>query len=326
MKYSIKGLLLSVFLMISFVGYAQDVDPTETEIKEAKKNIVDTVDGWKTNGMFSTNFTQTSFSNWASGGQNSVSVGLLFNYNALYRKKKAVWENHLDLAYGSLKQGGRKAWWKTDDNIDFVSKYGRKIKKSWYYGGLLNFKSQFADGYDYPNDSTKISSLFAPAYLLAAAGFDYNKSKNFSVFIAPFTARMIFVMDPLLANQGAFGVEPAVVDTAGNVITPGKTFRLESGGYIRVFHSVDVMENVTLQNKVWLFSNYLDHPENIDISWEMLLKMKVNKYITATLSTHLLYDDNIKVAVDDNKDGVIDAYGPRLQFKEVLGIGLSYSF
>jgi hypothetical protein len=75
-----------------------------------------------------------------------------------------------------------------------------------------------------------------------------------------------------------------------------------------------------------LFSDYLENPQNIDASWEVLISMKVNKYISTTLSTHLLYDDDIDIAVDTNNDGITDRFVPRTQFKEVLGVGFSYKF
>jgi hypothetical protein len=54
--------------------------------------------------------------------------------------------------------------------------------------------------------------------------------------------------------------------------------------------------------------------------------MKVNKYITVNFTTHLIYDHDIKIAVDNNDDGVVDATGARTQFKQVLAVGFSYKF
>nr|MBP9083784.1 DUF3078 domain-containing protein [Bacteroidia bacterium] len=95
---------------------------------------------------------------------------------------------------------------------------------------------------------------------------------------------------------------------------------------IRALYKKDIIENVNLQTKLELFSNYLEDPQNIDVNWEVLISMKVNKYITATLATQLIYDDNTIIAVDNNSDGIIDEAGPRTQFKEVLGVGFSYKF
>jgi hypothetical protein len=178
----------------------------------------------------------------------------------------------------------------------------------------LNFKTQLANGYNYPNDSDKISGFMAPGYLLGAIGLDYKPNDNFAVFLAPLTLKVTFVTDDTLAAAGAFGVDP------------GDHFKNEFGGYLRAFLKKDVMENITFQTKLDLFSNYLHNPQNIDVSWECLLSMKVNKFISATLSTHLVYDDDVDIAVDNNDDDVPDEYGPRVQFKEVLAVGFSVKF
>lgn len=83
---------------------------------------------------------------------------------------------------------------------------------------------------------------------------------------------------------------------------------------------------MNFKTKLELFSNYLNNPQNIDVNWETLLSMKVNKYISATFSTTLIYDHDINIPVDKNNDGVVEKAGPRVQFREVLGVGLSYKF
>lgn len=297
-----------------------------TEAEEVlKKQNNDTLEGWKTGGVFSASFTQVSLTNWAAGGQNAVSLNTILNVFANYKKGKMSWDNSLDLGYGFLQQGGQGVR-KTDDNIDFTSKYGRKVYKDWYYAGLINFKSQMTAGYNYPNDSIVISNLLAPGYILGAIGMDFKPNKVFSMFLSPITTKMTIVRDQTLANAGAFGVDAAVKDTLGQIVAKGKMFRAEYGGYIRVILTKEIMENANLQTKLELFSNYANNPENIDINWEILVAMKVNKYLSATISTQLKYDDDIEIAVDRNNDGKIDGMGQRLQIKEVLGIGLTVKF
>jgi hypothetical protein len=159
-----------------------------------------------------------------------------------------------------------------------------------------------------------------------AIGIDYRPNNIWTAFIAPVTLKTTIVADQNLANAGAYGVTGAEYDDLGNLVTKGKTIRNEFGGYLRFKYQKDIITNVNLQTKVDLFSNYLHNPQNIDVNWQVLLAMKVNKYITATLSTHLIYDDDIDIAVDTNNDGITDKTGPRTQFKEVFGIGFSYKF
>ena len=171
----------------------------------------------------------------------------------------------------------------------------------------------------------------APGYVIGAVGVDYKPNKYLSFFISPATSKNTFVNDVDLANAGAFGVRGAELDTAGNVITPGEKFRTEIGGYIRfIFQKNDFeakfLKNVSIMSKLDLFSNYLDRPENIDVNWETLITMKINEILSVSISTQLIYDDDIDIQVDNNGDGVIDAVGPRVQFKEILGVGVAYNF
>lgn len=283
--------------------------------KQLKTQVVDSVEGWKSGGMINLNLSQTSLTNWAAGGQSSIAMNGLLNLHNQYKKGNELWENFLDLAYGTMKQG-KENWWKTDDKISFTSKYGHKAANNFYVAGLADFKTQFSKGYNYPNDSVMISRFMAPGYLLVAAGVEYRPSDNFNFFIAPFTGKFTFVMDQALSDSGAFGVNR------------GETVYSEFGGYARLFAKKDLMENISIQTNLDLFSNYLNNPGNIDINWKVLLSMKVNKYFSATISTDMIYDDDIKIVEDKNDNGIVESgeKGPRLQFKEVLAIGIAYKF
>ena len=305
-----KKILFSIFTFVAVASFAQTTDG-EDKLRAQTK---DTTLGWKKGGVANLGFSQTSLTNWAAGGESSVAVNGLLSLYATKTMANAVWENNLDFGYGLLQQGQGATWRKTDDRIDLTSKLGKKIKENWYAAGLLNFKTQWTDGFNYPNDVDPISGLMAPGYLILALGAEYRPSDNFSLFLAPATSKNTFVLNQTLSDAGAFGV------------TPGESFRSEFGGYIRMNYKRDIMENVGFQTKLELFSNYFNNPQNIDVSWETLISMKVNKYISATVGTHLLYDHDINIAVDSDSDGIPEAYGPRVQFKQFLNIGLNYKF
>lgn len=285
----------------------------------------DTSRTWKTGGVFSLNLSQVALSNWLAGGQNSSSANSLFNMFINYKKNSFTWDNNIDLGYGMLKQN-QQNFVKTDDHIDISSKIGKSAFKRWYYSTLLNFKTQFSAGYNYPNDTVRISDFMAPGYGLLALGLDFKPNDDFTVLVAPVTAKFTVVGAQSLANAGAFGVDPAVFDDAGNMVRPGDNLRTEAGGYVKIALKKRLMENVSVQVKTDLFSNYLKEPENIDVASELLVSLKVNKYISATILCNLIYDDDVRIPVDDNDDGVIDREGPRTQFKEVLAVGFSYKF
>ena len=269
----------------------------------------DTLVGWRKGGTLGINFNQIAVNNWVAGGQNAITITTLANFNAKYKRDRIEWESTLDLAYG-LNRREAEGTQKTDDKIDLASKLGYSLGNKWFLTGLLNFKSQFAAGFNYPNDSVKISDFMAPGYLTVSAGFDYKPSDFFSVYLSPLTGKFTFVNNTQLSNDGAFGVDP------------GDKFRAELGGYIRIQLNKDIWENVNLQTRAEFFSNYSENPGNIDVFWETLISMKVNDFLSASITATLIYDDDI--LIDKNGDGT--ATSPGTQFKEVLGIGLNYKF
>ncbi|MBK9591792.1 MAG: DUF3078 domain-containing protein [Crocinitomicaceae bacterium] len=302
-------------------GFAQVTDK-EADLKGIQ---IDTLDGWKKGGFVALNISQVGLTNWAGGGQSSIALSGIVSLYGNLKRGNSAWDNSLDLGYGILRQGsgiGLKngVFLKTDDKIDIVSKYGRRASEKWFYAGLINFNTQSTPGFNYPNDSIAISRFLAPAYLLGAIGMDYKPNDAFTAFLSPFTMKATFVNDDSLAYVGAYGVEKATFDDLGNIIDPGKKFRMEYGGYVRLSYKKSFMENITLTTKLSLFSNYANNPQNIDVNWETLLELKVNKFISATISTHLLYDDDISIT--DSKGKV----GPRTQFKEVIGVGFAYKW
>jgi hypothetical protein len=305
-----------VIVILIFSGSVLFAQVTEVE-KTLKAVETDTISGWKKGGNIAVNFGQTTLVNWAAGGQNTVAVNGLLNLFGNYYKNNISWVNSLDLAYGIIRQGkvNSALWVKTDDRIDLVSKAGYKIKENAYFAALYQFRTQFAPGYSTPAQTDLISNFAAPAYSLLALGLDYKSTSNvWSVFLAPLTLKTTIVTDQNLSNVGAFGVEP------------GQVIRNEFGGYLRFQYKKDLIENVNLETKLDLFSNYLNNPQNIDVNWQVLIAMKINKYLSANLTTHLIYDDDIKIGVDTNNDGTPDVFGPRTQFKEVFGVGFSYKF
>lgn len=322
--------VIVLFFMTIIVSATTIAQVTEGE-KTLRTVCDDTVNGWKRGGVFSLNLAQTSLTNWAAGGENSFAVNGMVSMFANYKGTKDAWNNSVDIGYGILKQGKDKGLMKTDDKIDFLSKYGRQFYKKIYYAALLNFKTQMTVGYNYPNDSVPISKLLAPAYLLGALGVDFKPNSYFSLFAAPVTVKTTIVNDQKLADAGAFGVDKATYDEAGIRLTKGKFTRSELGGYVRIIYSrnkfnSEFLKNVAFTTKADFFSNYLKNPQNIDVSWETLIAFRVNKYISVNINTVLLYDDDVKIALDNNGDDIVDEYGPRAQFKEILGVGFAYKF
>jgi hypothetical protein len=278
-----------------------------------EKHDADTL--WTVSGVTSMNLSQLALSNWAAGGDNSISGNALVKLSASFNDSIRNWENNLTLGFGLIRQGSDPTR-KSDDQIDFSSKFGYRASKRWFYSGLLSYRTQFAKGYDRPGDEdrTMISNFMSPGYLNLSAGMDYKPSDAFSMFISPLTGKVTFVLDEALSNAGSFGLDSA------------QTVRGEFGGYIKIAYKKEILKNVLLDTKVDFFTNYLENPQYVDVNWDLLLTFKVNELLSASLMTQLIYDHDIKFPYDSNGDGTNDASGPRVQFKELFGIGLTYRF
>lgn len=257
---------------------------------------------WKSGGFIGINFSQVNLSQWSEGGENSLSLASSVNLFSNYLKGKNDWQNTLDLGYAIIKSGQTSAR-KSDDKIDFTSKYGRNFSEKWLYSALLNFKSQFTSGYNYPDDSTVVSKFMAPGYLTVAIGVTYKPVDYFEVMISPAAGKFTFVNDKQLSDLGAYGVDS------------GKTVRSEFGAYLNMKFKKEIMTNITLTSKLELFNNYTDKDKNnakkVDVFFDNQLTLKVNKYINASIQAVLVYDANVV---------------ERTQFKEVIGVGFGYKF
>ena len=191
----------------------------------------------------------------------------------------------------------------------------------------VNLKSQAAKGYKSPTDSTLISDFLAPAYSTVSIGLSHKSDNgNLNLQVLPLSGKITYVNNQFLADEGAFGLQGAVYNSEGVLVSTGQRFRSEFGGSLKLQYKSAILENVSIDTKASLFSNYKDQAASVDVDWQLLLLMKINKYLSANITTHLIYDEDIAIALDFDDDGVFESSGPRVQFKELFGLGLSYSF
>lgn len=303
-----QNLLIVLLLFLSQIAFAQ-----------ADSLLPKTDTAWKKGSKLSLSFSQVSFSNWAAGGENSLGGNGFLNLFAKYKEGNRIWDNNLDLAYGLLKLESQSVR-KSEDKIDFYSKYGVELAKKLYFSTNFNFLTQFSDGYKYPDDSTLVSKFLAPAYIQLGIGIDYKPNDYLSLSFLPLTGRLTLVTHQPLADAGAYGVDAAVIDTNGVVLEEGKNSRFELGTAAIALFQKELIKNVELKSKLQLFSNYLEHPENIDVNWDSMLSLKVNKFISTFIGISIIYDDDIPLT---DKNGNT---GPRTQLKQTFGVGLAMEF
>lgn len=320
-------ILINIFSINSFANILHD----STKFISTS----DTIKFWKFETFSKLFFNQTSLSNWAAGGESSLSGKSELIFEARYKKDNVSFENDINLVFGlmGLKSDINKIKiQKTDDKIDLSSTYGHKIFKNWYAGTVFNFKTQFANGFKYPDDSTLISGFFSPAYFTLSLGFEYKPSKRFSLFMSPASGKLIMVLNQELADKGAFGVPPAKYDTSGAMIKNGKKRKAEFGINIICKAKDEIFKNIIGETKLVLYNNYLDdnlnNRWNIDIDWETKFELKVNEHISTNLHFHCIYDHNILIPkyeiIDNEKTKVSE--GPKLQIRESFGVGFTFTF
>lgn len=317
---NIKRLIFAFFLLVSVTIVAQPdslffVDPA------LKLDL-----GWNTKNEVGLTLNQVSFTNWNAGGTNSITAILSGKATAKYRTKAYFWNSSLNLRYGLNKQEDR-ALFKTEDVIEVISNFGleKSPESNWFYSARFSFNTQFANGYSSPDDNNPISKFMAPGYVFMGAGMEYGRHiDRFSLYASPITLKTTFVLDETLANQGAFGVNPAIYDMDGNLIKKGETTRQEFGMLFTGQFEDEVFENIKLNSRLRLYTDYLVNFGNVDVDWEVNVGMKVNKYVQATLGSHLRYDHDINSEVETNEitneEVVIE--GPRIQWKQLLGVGV----
>lgn len=263
---------------------------------------------WVLDGVTGVNLSQTAMSNWAAGGENTVAGNAYLNGSLTHKNGKWLWVTNLVLDYGLSKtksQGMRKG----TDKISLSTQLGYAASDVWYYTLMGDLNTQFAKGYNYPDKSQHISNFFAPAYSNVSLGMEYRPKKNYSLFLSPASGKMTFVSDKFLSDQGAFGVDP------------GDRFKMEWGAYLKGRAELPLMENVNMITTADFFTPYDSQFGNVDVNWDVLISMKVNKFLSATVNTTLKYDNDVKTFQDDGTKR-----GAKVQFKEVLGIGLAYNF
>ena len=299
-----KRLLFSTLLLSSVAVFAQEdqttdgvaQDPTAAPTEEAP------APRWTKGGNASLMFSQAAFNHdWTGGGTNNVAASLAVSYAFNYKKDKWAWDNNVFVDYGITKLEGDDYSRKTTDRFEVNSVLGYQLNNpQWYYSFFLNFKTQMTDGYK--NESTGrtlINQMLSPGYLQFGPGMLWKKSDNLKVNLAPATSKITTAKSRWTETGPFYGVEQ------------GKNIRYELGFYLNGYAKFTVMDNVSFENILSLYSNYLDKPQNVDLDYTANIVMTINKYLSANFTFQAIYDDDAAKA---------------FQIREVLGLGVNYKF
>lgn len=280
-----RKLFFSLAMLAGTLGvYAQEAEAQEQ------------TSPWTSKGNFTLLLNQSSFSNWQAGGDNSFSGNVNVNYDINYAKDDWTWDNKVLVSYGLTKLKGDDKK-KTDDRLELNSLLGKKAVGNWYYSAFVNFKTQLDSGFD--KDGVRNTHFFSPAYLQVGPGMLWKKSDNLKVNIAPATSRFIFVDKHFTELGSVFGVDQ------------GKSMDYQLGMSVNGYYKFSVMENVSFENILNLYSNYLEKPGNVVVDYQLNVVMKINKYLSTNLTFQAVYDDQAFQG---------------FQIREMVGLGINYGF
>ncbi len=275
--------------------------------------IGDTTKHWVYGGNLNINFSQIALENWTGGGQNAISATSLLNFQAQYQKGESEWINTLDFGYGLTRQGGgSEPFRKSDDRLELSSTYAHQLTPDLQLVGALNFRTSISRGFNYSEDDqgqtqkNLISDFMAPGYVVISTGLRYTPYPNVKFRLSPVAGKFTFILNDSLSDRGNFGV-PA-----------GEAVRQELGSNFSLKMSGKLLENVTYQTTARLFSAY-KNPLEIDVNWDGKLNLKVNDYMSTSITIALIYDEDVDV---ERPNGSV---GPAVQFKEVLAVGFNFS-
>ncbi|MGA8854502.1 MAG: DUF3078 domain-containing protein [Christiangramia sp.] len=269
--------------------------------------------GWTKEGNVQLLFNQSAFNaEWTGGGTSSIAGNLTVDYQFNYRQDDFTWDNKIIANYGMTKVNGDEFARKTSDRLELNSIAGKQIRETnYYYSWFLNFRTQFAKGYQYSEDPdtgetlrNETTHFMSPGYLQTGPGIMYKKSDNFVLNLAPATARFIFV-------DKDFTSMPGYVDGDYFGVDQGDSMRFELGASLSAYLSYEILENVNMEHSLALYSNYLEDPQNVDIDYLLNLQMGINDYLSANFIFQAIYDDNAVAA---------------FQVREVFGLGLNFGF
>ncbi len=270
--------------------------------------------GWKIGGQGSLNIGQGSSHNWAAGAETfSFSTAAFLNVFAIKKSGLWTWYNNLDLSYAMVNAASTGVR-KTDDKIDLVSKIDYSFAKNFDFSGVVNFRSQFSDGFEYNyfghGLQHRISGFMAPAYLIVAPGVTWKPCSSFNLFVSPISGRWVFVTNNPYSYVSPTGVLPTgeiEVPLATNYgVDPTKKLKFELGAFASATFAKEIVKNVTLSSRVDLYSNYLkdtrlgdstggkSRPQNVSVFWTNSVIMKVNKWLNVTYNFDLIYDDDVR--------------------------------
>ena len=318
--------------------------------------------------------TLTSYNDpWisVSGGDNSIALVATFNLRHIFKKNLFSIETKFNakLGYNRMKvetqrvgpdgkpmvdESGNKimdsegVWFKNQDEFVIWVNPAFEMAKNWTYGSILQFRSQFVNGYKSRTEQKEEhlkSKFMTPGYLDISLGITYKSPKAkfpIVVNISPIALNATFAENELIRKTNGFnyGIED-----------PDKTSKYEGGSSIQIdfdrtfgktgflryrttlYSFYGWITDIGQKNKISDYTKYLEAydkwadkedtsvghdikdkprlPIHPTVRWENTLEIKATKYLSTKVSFQLYYNRAQNVDV---------------QTRTLLQVGLTYTF
>jgi len=270
---------------------------------QAQETIVfeDTLTGWNFSWKAGANGSQASFSNWAKGGVNTVSVTGRSTFLAKHKIDQFGYGFMINTRYGKAKiedEGTRK----TDDLLAIRNRFIYDLSEDsteLKLFGNINLNTQFDRGFDYnagpDGEDILQSKFFAPAYLSQNAGLAYSPSNFFGIELGGGFKQTI-VTDTSLGPL--YGLDP------------GDNVLFEGGVNVGIYFEYGLAENLTYSTSVESFTNVERKLSSTDVYFSNVMIGKINSFMDASLQFDLVFDDD---------------FSNEVQLAQVLSIGIAFS-
>ncbi len=289
-----KLILLSSILLNAILAFSQlTTDATKAKTSDNIATLTkskELKDGWAKSGSFNLNLTEAGRNNaWGivkGGEEQAIGIKALVDYDFDHKKGKTNWLNNIRFRYGLSKlSSAGEGFVKTDDNINVTSIIATELRKSLSLSGLFSLNSQF-DKY-----------FLSPGEIRLGPGLLYKPNANFSAMFSPAMANLTTKFATEQKDTLLFGVEK------------GKITKLGLGSFLQLKADYTIAKGITYKGFATLYSDYLNKPDVVIVDWTNLFSLTVNKYVGATVSINLRYND-WEVG--------------KLQVQHGVGVGFSY--
>lgn len=237
-------------------------------------------------------------SNWASGGENSLSILSDLKYFVTYKKRSTTWENSLRYRLGALKSGSEDLS-KNEDKLEIQSKLGVKAFRHWNYATQFDMNTVLFNSYNATDRETVIANFLSPGNFTLSLGLDYKPKDNISLYLSPIAGQWVYVRDTNSVDVTRYGIEA------------GKRYKSDAGAKIELKNKHTLFKFLNVDNHLMLFSSYYEQPEKLTVDWRLTLNFRINYFMQTSIYANAVYNQN------DSK---------KIQFKETLNIGVHFRF